>query len=91
MGVGAADTVCPIVPMFHVNAWGIPYAAGLTGCNLVMPNKFMQAEPIAKAIESEKVTISAAVPTTHAGRARLPSSRTRPVSSRERWTAITCT
>ena len=38
-------------------------SAGLTGCSLVMPNKFMQAEPLAKAIESEKVTISAAVPT----------------------------
>jgi fatty-acyl-CoA synthase len=49
--------------MFHANAWGIPYAAGLIGCDLVMPSRFMQAEPLAKAIESEKVTISAAVPT----------------------------
>ena len=63
MGLGASDRMLPIVPMFHANAWGIPYAAGLTGCDLVMPNKFMQAEPIAKAIEQEKVTISAAVPT----------------------------
>jgi fatty-acyl-CoA synthase len=63
MGLGASDRMLPIVPMFHANAWGIPYAAGLTGCDLVMPNKFMQAEPIAKAIEAEKVTISAAVPT----------------------------
>jgi fatty-acyl-CoA synthase len=63
MALSASDRMLPIVPMFHANAWGIPYAAGLTGCDLVMPNKFMQAEPIAKAIESEKVTISAAVPT----------------------------
>jgi fatty-acyl-CoA synthase len=63
MGLSASDRMLPIVPMFHANAWGIPYAAGLTGCDLVMPSKFMQAEPLAKAIESEKVTISAAVPT----------------------------
>ena len=63
MGLSANDRMLPIVPMFHANAWGIPYAAGLTGCDLVMPNKFMQAEPIARAIESEKVTVSAAVPT----------------------------
>jgi fatty-acyl-CoA synthase len=63
MGLSSSDRMLPIVPMFHANAWGIPYAAGLTGCSLVMPNKFMQAEPIAKAIEGEKVTVSAAVPT----------------------------
>jgi fatty-acyl-CoA synthase len=63
MALSSADRMLPIVPMFHANAWGIPYAAGLTGCSLVMPNKFMQAEPLAKAIEAEKVTISAAVPT----------------------------
>jgi fatty-acyl-CoA synthase len=63
MGLSASDRMLPIVPMFHANAWGIPYAAGLVGCDLVMPNRFMQAEPLAKAIESEKVTISAAVPT----------------------------
>ena len=63
MGLSASDRMLPIVPMFHANAWGIPYAAGLTGCDLVMPNKFMQAEPIARAIEAERVTISAAVPT----------------------------
>ena len=63
MGLSSSDRMLPIVPMFHANAWGIPYAAGLTGCSLVMPNKFMQAEPLAKAIEAEKVTISAAVPT----------------------------
>jgi fatty-acyl-CoA synthase len=63
MGLSSSDRMLPIVPMFHANAWGIPYAAGLTGCSLIMPNKFMQAEPLAKAIEAEKVTISAAVPT----------------------------
>jgi fatty-acyl-CoA synthase len=63
MALSANDRMLPIVPMFHANAWGIPYAAGLTGCSLVMPSKFMQAEPLAKAIEQERVTVSAAVPT----------------------------
>jgi fatty-acyl-CoA synthase len=63
MGLGAADRVLPIVPMFHANAWGIPYAAGLIGSNLVMPSQFLQAEPIAKLIADEQVTIAAAVPT----------------------------
>jgi acyl-CoA synthetase (AMP-forming)/AMP-acid ligase II len=63
MGLQEADRVLPIVPMFHANSWGIPYAAGLTGCDLVMPAQFLQAEPLAKLIEAERVTVSAAVPT----------------------------
>jgi fatty-acyl-CoA synthase len=63
MGLREADRVLPIVPMFHANSWGIPYAAGLTGCDLIMPAKFLQAEPLAKLIAEEKVTVSAAVPT----------------------------
>jgi fatty-acyl-CoA synthase len=63
MGLREADRVLPVVPMFHANAWGIPYAAGLVGCDLVMPARFLQAEPIARLIESERVTVSAAVPT----------------------------
>ena len=63
MGLQEADSVLPIVPMFHANSWGIPYAAGLVGCDLVMPGQFLQAEPLAKLIKEEKVTISAAVPT----------------------------
>src|SRR3954466_12780938 len=63
MGLQEADRVLPIVPMFHANSWGIPYAAGLVGCDLVMPSQFLQAEPLAKLIEEERVTVSAAVPT----------------------------
>src|SRR3954453_16567232 len=63
MGLQEADRVLPIVPMFHANSWGIPYAAGLIGCDLVMPGQFLQAEPLAKLIEEERVTVSAAVPT----------------------------
>jgi fatty-acyl-CoA synthase len=63
MGLCAADRMLAVVPMFHANAWGIPYAAGLVGTDLVMPARFLQAEPMARLIEEEHVTISAAVPT----------------------------
>jgi fatty-acyl-CoA synthase len=49
--------------MFHANAWGMPYAAMLTGANLVLPGRFIAPEPIARLIESERVTLSGAVPT----------------------------
>jgi fatty-acyl-CoA synthase len=63
MGLGMRDRVLPVVPMFHVNAWGIPYAAGLSGASLLMPNRFLQGEPLAKLIESERATVAAGVPT----------------------------
>jgi fatty-acyl-CoA synthase len=57
------DRVLPVVPMFHANAWGIPYAAWLSGADLVMPNRFLQAEPLARLIEQERPTCAGAVPT----------------------------
>ncbi len=63
IGMTASDRVLPIVPMFHANAWGLPYAAGLIGASLVMPSQYLQAEPLAGLIRDEKVTIAAAVPT----------------------------
>jgi fatty-acyl-CoA synthase len=63
LGVASSDRVLPVVPMFHANAWGIPYGAGLIGSSLVMPSKFLQGEPLAKLIEQEKVTVAAGVPT----------------------------
>jgi fatty-acyl-CoA synthase len=49
--------------MFHANAWGLPYAALLVGASLVMPDRFLQAEPLAKLIETERPTVAGAVPT----------------------------
>jgi fatty-acyl-CoA synthase len=49
--------------MFHANAWGLPYACALFGASLIMPSRFLQAEPIISLIESEKVTFAGAVPT----------------------------
>jgi fatty-acyl-CoA synthase len=63
IGLRFSDRVLPIVPMFHVNAWGIPHAAGLSGASLVMPDRFLQGEPLARLIEAERVTASAGVPT----------------------------
>jgi fatty-acyl-CoA synthase len=63
IGMTSSDRVLPVVPMFHVNAWGFPYACALVGADLVMPGKFLQAEPLVKLIESERVTITGAVPT----------------------------
>jgi fatty-acyl-CoA synthase len=63
IGITASDRVLPVVPMFHVNAWGIPYAAVMVGADLIMPGKFLQPEPLGKLIEDERVTITGAVPT----------------------------
>ena len=57
------DRILMIVPMFHANAWGIPYAAFLCGASLVMPGKFLQAEPLTRMVKEERVTFSGAVPT----------------------------
>jgi fatty-acyl-CoA synthase len=63
MAVCRDDRVLPVVPMFHANAWGLPYAAALAGADLVLPGPFLQAEPLARLIESERVTLAGAVPT----------------------------
>src|SRR5207248_4420413 len=59
----ADDRVLVVVPQFHANAWGIPYSAFMSGADLVLPDRFLQPEPLVRAIETEKATMSAAVPT----------------------------
>jgi fatty-acyl-CoA synthase len=63
LGLSRRDRVLTIVPMFHVNAWGLPYAAALCGADLVLPDRFLQAEPLARAIERERPTVAGCVPT----------------------------
>jgi 3-(methylthio)propionyl---CoA ligase len=63
MCLSARDAILPVVPMFHVNAWGIPYSAALTGAKLVFPGPAMDGKSIYELIESEKVTYAAGVPT----------------------------
>ena len=63
MCLSARDSVLPVVPMFHVNAWGIPYSAALTGCKLVFPGPAMDGKSIYELIEAEQVSYAAGVPT----------------------------
>ena len=63
MGISARDSILPVVPMFHVNAWGIPYSAALTGAKLVFPGSGMDGKSIYELIEGEGVTYAAGVPT----------------------------
>ena len=63
MCLSARDAVLPVVPMFHVNAWGLPYSAALTGCKLVFPGPAMDGKSVYELIEAEKVTYAAGVPT----------------------------
>lgn len=68
MNVSVQDTVLPIVPMFHVNAWNLPYAAALVGFKLVMPGSHMgNPGTLQQLIEEEQVTFSAGVPTVWLG------------------------
>jgi fatty-acyl-CoA synthase len=63
LAINQYDRVLPVVPMFHANAWGIPYAAWLVGADLLLPNRFAQAELLARFIAAERATLAAAVPT----------------------------
>jgi fatty-acyl-CoA synthase len=57
------DRVLAVVPMFHANAWGTPYAAWFAGADLLMPGRFLQSEPLARFIEEERPTCACGVPT----------------------------
>ena len=63
MCLSAKDSVLPVVPMFHVNAWGIPYTAAATGCKLVFPGPALDGKSVYELLEAEKVTFAAGVPT----------------------------
>jgi fatty-acyl-CoA synthase len=67
MGMGAADVVMPVVPMFHANAWGLALSCPATGANMVMPGAQMDGASIYELLDSERVTITAAVPTVWLG------------------------
>ncbi|MBU2117817.1 MAG: long-chain-fatty-acid--CoA ligase [Alphaproteobacteria bacterium] len=67
LGPSPKETILPVVPMFHANAWGIAFAAPASGAKLVMPGARMDGEAIYELLESESVTFSAAVPTVWQG------------------------
>src|SRR6478672_5940581 len=63
MCISARDAVLPVVPMFHVNAWGIPYSAALVGAKVVFPGPALDGKSVYDLIEAEQVTFAAGVPT----------------------------
>ncbi|WP_258794819.1 long-chain fatty acid--CoA ligase, partial [Tsukamurella tyrosinosolvens] len=67
MALGNADSVLAIVPMFHVMSWGLPFAAMMGGITLIMPDRFLQPEPLLQILDATKATFAAAVPTIWAG------------------------
>ncbi|HEX2541952.1 MAG TPA: 3-(methylthio)propionyl-CoA ligase [Caldimonas sp.] len=67
LNCSASDVILPVVPMFHVNAWGLPYAACMTGSKLVFPGPGLDGKSLYELFESERVTMSAGVPTVWQG------------------------
>ena len=67
LNLSARDALLPVVPMFHVNAWGLPYAACMTGAKLVLPGPGLDGKSLFELFESEGVTLSAGVPTVWQG------------------------
>ena len=78
------DSVLPVVPMFHANAWGLAVRGWIAGCDFVMPGRFLQAAPLAKMISELRPTVAGAVPTIWND--LLATSRsTRPTCRRCAW------
>lgn len=67
LAVSARDTILPVVPMFHANAWGLPYAAALAGARLVLPGPRLDPESVLDLCADEHVTMAAGVPTVWMG------------------------
>ena len=67
LNCSAWDTILPVVPMFHVNAWGLPYVACMIGARLVFPGPWLKGDALYELIEAERVTMSAGVPTVWQG------------------------
>jgi fatty-acyl-CoA synthase len=63
IALAESDRMLVIVPMFHANAWGTPYAAWMIGADLVFPQQFLQAAPLSRIIEETRPTLTGAVPT----------------------------
>lgn len=63
LNLSAQDIMLPVVPMFHVNAWGTPYAAAMIGCSMVLPGPGLDGTSLVQLIDSHKVTVALGVPT----------------------------
>jgi len=67
LGLANADVVCPVVPMFHVNAWGTPFTAVMEGAKIVFPGPHLDPVNLLDLYEQERVTVTAGVPTIWSG------------------------
>ena len=67
LNLSARDSILPVVPMFHVNAWGLPYVAAMTGAKLVFPGAALDGKSVYDLIDGERVTMAAGVPTVWLG------------------------
>jgi fatty-acyl-CoA synthase len=67
LNISARDAILPVVPMFHVNAWGLPYVAPMVGAKIVFPGPHLDGKSLFELFETEKVTCSAGVPTVWQG------------------------
>src|SRR6185436_7151325 len=67
LNLSSRDVVLPVVPMFHVNAWGLPYACAMTGAKIVFPAQHLDGKSLHQLFETEEVTVSAGVPTVWLG------------------------
>jgi fatty-acyl-CoA synthase len=65
--ISRSDRILAVVPMFHVNAWGLPYGAALAGADLILPDRHLQPEPLAHLIAAERPTLMGCVPTIFQG------------------------
>lgn len=63
LDLSRTDTLLPVVPMFHVNAWGLPFACAMVGAKLVFPGPYLDPPSLLELLESERVTVAAGVPT----------------------------
>jgi acyl-CoA synthetase (AMP-forming)/AMP-acid ligase II len=78
IGFSSADTICPIVPMFHANAWGVPYAATMVGAKLVFPGPALDGPSLCGLFEAEGVTLTLGVPTVWLGMLKEMEGRGKP-------------
>jgi fatty-acyl-CoA synthase len=84
MALSQADRALVIVPQFHAMSWGLPYAALMVGASLIMPDRFLQPEPLAAMIAAEKPTMAGAVPTIWQGLLALLDQKPQDLAPLER-------
>ncbi len=87
LGISGHDRILVIVPQFHVNAWGVPYAAWLAGADLIFPKRFLQGESLVDIIEAERPSFACAVPSIWNEVLRVATERDSDLSS---FRAVLC-